>query len=367
MRVALVHDYLREYGGAERVVEVLHEIYPDAPLYTAFVDFDAMGEFARRFKNWDLRTTWVQNCWLVKKYHSPLRFLTPIVWESLDLREYDVVISSSGWFICRGVITRPETLHISYIHHPPRNLYGFATGTKPNWLVDVYATIVNPFLRAYDFTTAQRVDYLIANSKTTASRIAKFYRRKATVIYPPVKFEIRNPKFEIKKGQYYLAVGRLNYAKRFDLAIEACNKLKLSLKVVGSGKEEGRLREISGPTIEFAGNVSDEKLASLYSGAKALIFTALEEDFGMVPVEAQSYGVPVIALRQGGVTETVVEGITGVFFDEPKVDELVEAIKRLDKLNIQYKDCITQAQKFSKEKFITEIKVFVEEKYKQIK
>lgn len=367
MKIALVHDYLREYGGAERVVEVLHEMYPDAPLYTAFVDWEALGEFADRFKSWDIRTSWVQNNWLVKKYHSPLRFLTPLIWESLDLRGFDVVISSSGWYMCRGVVTRPETMHISYIHHPPRNLYGYPTGSPAqSFFAKMYGIFINPFLRVYDFATAQRVDYLLANSEETRARIAKFYRRDAKVIYPPVDIKRLGSRGErLEKTRYFLSVGRLTYAKRVDLAIQACNELKLPLKIVGTGKEENYLRSIAGSTIEFLSSVSDEKLDHIYAGAKAFIFSALQEDFGIVPVEAMGHGVPVVALAQGGVKETVIEGKTGTFFEEPTVASLVGAIKRFDKNYTSYKSntCYTQAQKFSKEVFKKNMQAFIEERY----
>lgn len=367
MKVALVHDYLREYGGAERVIEVLHEMYPEAPLYTAFVDREALGEFGEKFRDWDIRTTWVDRNWLVKKYHSPLRFLTPLVWESLDLREFDVVISSSGWYICRGVVTHPGQIHISYIHHPPRNLYGFPTGSSAQGsLAKTYGVLINPFLRMYDYAAAQRVDYLIANSETTKARIKKFYRRDAEVIYPPVEVASRQPSAVRQKGEYFLSVGRLNYAKRVDLAIQACNHLKLPLKIVGIGKEEECLKSIAGPTIEFLGAVTDEELAKLYGGAKALVFCALEEDFGMVPVEAMGYGVPVVALRQGGAVETVDEGRTGLFFDKPEAAEVVGAIEKLQKIKLVPADCVKEAQKFSKEVFVRKMKAFVEDKFRKI-
>jgi glycosyltransferase involved in cell wall biosynthesis len=280
--------------------------------------------------------------------------------------------------MCRGVVTRPEQLHISYIHHPPRNLYGYPTGKKPNGLVSAYATFINPFLRMYDFATAQRVDYLIANSQETRSRIKKFYRREAKVIYPPVKvgnnslpppLKIRGGSASWRRGvmkrSYFLSVGRLTYAKRVDLAIEACNKLKVPLKIVGTGREEESLRKIAGPTIEFVGSVSDEELARLYVGAKALIFCALQEDFGMVPVEAMALGVPVIVLKQGGVIETVTHGKTGLFFEDPTVEDLIKAIKALDKSNVKPEDCVRQAQKFSAEVFKKKMKAFIEEKYRQ--
>ncbi len=413
LKIALVHDYLREYGGAERVLEVIHEMWPEAPLYTSFVDWPS---FARApagkvelFKSWDIRTSWVQRFWFIKKFISPLRFLAPWIWGSFDLSDYDVVISSSGWFMCRGVKTKVESqsfdkaqddpersrmgqkskvhkvniggeglgaLHICYIHHPPRNLYGYATGSdlQKYWIVRVYATIVNFFLRHYDWKTAQAVDYFIANSKETARRVQKFYRRESTVIYPPIEStnQLINKSSNQQRNthrQYYLSVGRLTYSKRVDLAIMACNKLKLPLKVVGTGKEEEYLHSIAGPTIEFVGSVTDEELGRLYAGAKVLIFCALDEDFGMVPVEAMAHGAPVIGLAQGGVVETVVDGVTGVLFREPTVESLVGALGRFqDDKTIRQKDgktirweenCRKRAEKFGKERFKKELSAFI--------
>lgn len=376
MKVALVHDYLREYGGAERVVEALHELWPRAPLYTSFVDWKALGEQGERFKGWDIRTSRIADTWLIRKLHSPLRFLAPLVWSSFDLSGYDVVISSSGWFMCRGVaISQKKPLHICYIHHPPRNLYGYPTGSgvKKDGIVRAYATVVNFFLRHYDFEAAQNVDYFIANSEETKRRVWKFYRRNATVIYPPIgidpKSQIPNPrqtqnaKRKTQKKDYYLSVGRLTYAKRVDVAIEACNRLKLPLKVVGTGREEARLRAIAGPTIEFVGSIPDEELHRLYAGARALLFCALEEDFGMVPVEAMSHSTPVLAFAQGGVVESVVEGKTGMLVREPTVESLVEAIR---KLNTHYTDYTDDKpyqeirETFGKERFKREMRAFVD-------
>ena len=366
MKIALVHDYLREYGGAERVVEVMHEMWPEAPLYTSFVDWKALGKWGERFRGWDIRTSPVADNWLVRKFHSPLRFLAPLIWSSFDLSGYDVVVSSSGWFICRGVKVSKPAVHICYIHHPPRNLYGYPTGSdlQKYWPVRVYATIVNFFLRQYDFETAQKVDYFIANSKETARRVEKFYRRESTVIYPPIS----NFQFLIskRKREYFLSVGRLTYSKRVDLAIEACNLLKLPLKIVGAGKEEEALRAIAGPTIEFLGSVSDGALAELYAGAKALIFCALDEDFGMVPVEAMAHGTPIIGLAQGGVVETVVDGKTGILFEKPKVEELIGALGRFGKLGGLGKlgeNCKKQAKKFGKERFKKELMDFVSQHF----
>lgn len=371
MKIALVHDYLREYGGAERVVEALHEIWPEAPLFTSFVDWPSFAKAPAGkvdlFKSWDIRTSRVADNWFIRKFHSPLRFLAPLIWRSIDLSGYDVVISSSGWFMCRGVRVPKPTVHICYIHHPPRNLYGYPTGSdlQKYWVVRVYATVVNFFLRHYDFETSQKVDYFVANSKETARRVKKFYRREATVIYPPIQtlnLKLKNSKLENQKRHYFLSVGRLTYSKRVDLAIEACNKLKLPLRIVGTGKEEEHLRSIAGPTVEFLGSASDEELGRLYAGAKALIFCALEEDFGMVPVEAMSHGTPVIALAQGGIVESVVDGKTGVLFGEPTVESLVEAILKLNKHYNDYKDHKNykmMGKKFGKERFKREMKELI--------
>ena len=363
-------------------------MWPTAPLFTSFVDWGALGEQGKRFKDWDIRTSWVQHYWFIKKFISPLRFLAPWIWGSMDLSGYDVVISSSGWFMCRGVAldhskTRShdshetshapqasppqaddQPIHICYIHHPPRNLYGYATGSdlQKYWPVRVYATIVNFFLRHYDFETAQKVDYFIANSKETARRVKKFYRRESTVIYPPIT---QGPAFDARQGQaFFLSVGRLTYSKRVDLAIAACNKLKLPLKIVGTGKEETYLRSIAGPTVEFLGSVSDDELARLYEGSKALIFCALDEDFGMVPVEAMAHGTPVVGLGQGGVVETVVDGKTGILFHEPTVESLVNALGRFGKLGKLGRDwenqCRQQAERFGKERFKKELRAFVD-------
>ena len=396
MKIALVHDYLREYGGAERVLETLHEMWPDAPVYTSFYDWQAMGKHAERFRGWDIRPSWVQKYWLIKKWISPLRFLAPKIWESFDLSEYDVVITSSGWFMCRGVRTKKfrvkskelidevtekrknGALHVCYIHHPPRNLYGYPTGStyQKYAIVRLYASIINFFLRHYDFETAQKVDYFIANSKETARRVAKFYRRESVVIYPPVevKSKQKTENSKVKKSldikYYFLSVGRLAWSKQTDIIIRAANMLKLPLKIVGTGPEEKHLREIAGETVEFLGGVSDEQLTELYFGAKATIFAALDEDFGIVPVESMASGTPVIGLSQGGVIETVVDGKTGILFSEPTVDFLIAAIKkfdrtyRSDKTNKTYMACVNQAEKFSKERFVKEMYAFVNKNMK---
>lgn len=363
MKIALIHDYLREYGGAERVVEAFHDLWPQAPLYTSFVDWKSLGSHAARFSTWDIRTSWVQTNPLVKALHSPLRFLAPKVWESFDLSEYDLVISSSGWFMCRGVKVAKPAVHICYIHHPPRNLYGYATGrtTQKYAAVRAYATFINFFMRQYDYKSAQRVDYFIANSQETARRVQKFYRRQSVVIYPPVDVPPADAHTNTpKKRSYYLSVGRLVWAKQTELMIQAATMHKFPLKIVGTGPEEERLRALAGPTVEFMGSVSDTELARLYAGAKATIFCALDEDFGMVPIESMAHGTPVIALNQGGVRETVIDGKIGIFFARPDVKSLASAVALFEKKRADWSGaCRGRAEEFSRERFQKELLEFV--------
>ncbi len=370
MKVALVHDYLKEYGGAERVLQALHEIWPEAPIYTLIYAPKFLGPHRQRIEKWNIRP--IIPSWMpfVSKLISPLRLITPILFNCLDLAKYDlVIVSATGAYNPNLVKTKPGT-HICYCHTPPRYLYGLPTARewKKYWWIRIPAEIANHFLRLIDFQSAQKVDWFIANSKNTAARIKKFYRKEALVIYPPVEIKSKRVKEqESKSGKYLLAGGRLARPKRIDLAIKACNQLKLPLKVYGKmfagyGEE---LKKIAGPTIEFLGEVGDQKLAQLYAGCQAFIFPAEEEDFGIVPVEALSFGKPVIALRQGGVVESVVEGKTGEFFNEPTVEGLVEVLRKFKPEKYKPEDCQAQAQKFSKERFKREIKEFVEEKWRE--
>lgn len=350
-KVALVHDYLREYGGAERVVEVLHEMFPDAPLYTAFVDSKALGMHWDRFKDWDIRESSASKIPFIKKLYSPLRLFAAYFFEGFDLSEYDVVISSSNMYMAKAVLTRPETLHLSYIHTPPRSLYGLSTRTawKKNPITRVCGELINYWMRPMDYIVSQRPDVLIANSQTTQERIQKYYHRDSVVIYPPVSLASYSE--HVQKKDYYVYVGRLAKSKRADLAIEACVTLGKKLKFIGEGKGEEYLRSIANENIEFLGSVSDEKLAEVYRGAKALLFPADQEDFGIVPVEAMMAGVPVIAHNSGGPKETVLDGTTGILFDDLSVDGLVQAMTKLEQKTFSSEKIRSHAKKFSKENF----------------
>lgn len=366
MKIALVHDYLGEFGGAERVLLALTEIWPKAPIYTAF--YREGSPAWERFRGKDIRVSWAHHVpGFATKLHSPLRFLAPLIWNSFDFAQYDVIIGSSGWYVTKGFTRKgPSTVEICYCHTPPRWLYGYPTSVEWQKYAPVrwYAAIMGFFMRHYDYEAAQRVNYFIANSQNTARRIKKFYRRDATVIYPPidVKGETLRTKGLTLRG-YYLTVSRIVGGKGLALAVEAATRLKVPLKVVGMpagyATEYQRLLAHAGPTVTFLGHVTDAELAHLYAGAKAFLATAEDEDFGMTPVEAMAAGTPVIAYRGGGYTESVVEGETGVFFDELTVESLISAMKRLGNLRLSREECIAQAQKFSKARFRREIRSFI--------
>ncbi len=369
MKIALVHDYLKEYGGAERVLEALHEIWPEAPVYTSVYLPGFFGPHKERLKKWKVKPSWLQKIPFKAKLISPFRLLAPVVFNNFDFSDFDVVIVSATGAYCPNLIkTNPKTTHICYCHTPPRYLYGYPTARewRKHWWGRVLGETINHFLRPVDYSAAQRVDYFIANSRNTAQRIKKFYRKEATVIYPPVDTpEIQTGSnfgdYPTRQSQYYLAGGRLARARRVDLAIKACNELKLPLKVFGrafAGYGE-ELKKMAGPTVDFLGEVTEEKKAELMGGCQAFIFCNLEEDFGIMPVEVQACGRPVISLRQGGLIESVIEGKTGEFFDKPIVDSLVKVLKKFNPEKYKKEDCFKQAKKFSKERFKREIKEFV--------
>ncbi|AGY56706.1 glycosyltransferase [Gloeobacter kilaueensis] len=359
MKVALVHDYLKEFGGAERVLEVLHRLWPEAPVFTAFFDRQALGPAAERFADWDIRTSFAQRLPAIGRRHHTLRFLIPYFWESLDLSGFDLVISSSSGYLSKSVLTRPETLHICYCHTPPRYLWGYAQPAAASWYRRAYELWVNTGLRQYDFAASQRVDRFVANSHAVARRIAKFYGKSAQVIPPPVRVHGGGRAGD----EYYLYVGRLSRPKQVDLAIRACEQLNRPLWIVGSGQEEARLRALAGPGVRFLGNLPDERMAEIYAGAKALLFPCAHEDFGIVPVEAMGHGVPVIALDQGGVRESVVEGRTGLFFAEASPASLCAAIERFEAHHFSARACIERAGQFSEAVFSRRFEQLVESEF----
>lgn len=365
MKVALVHDYLNQMGGAERVVLALHELFPDAPIYTSIYDPQRVDS---AFRTMDIRTTFMQKLPLVTKHHQPYLPVYPFAMESLDLRGYDLVLSSSSAF-GKGVITRPETLHICYCHTPMRWCWNYDEYVEREQLGNA-ARRVLPLLiagmRIWDQTSSMRVDSFIANSPVVAERIKKYYRRDAVVIPPPVEAS-RFPFDPMTQPEdYFLILSRLIPYKRIDLAIEACNRLHLPLVIIGSGRDEARLRRLAGPTIRFLGRLSDEDVLYYYSHCRAFLFPG-EEDFGITPLEAQAAGRPVIAYGAGGALASVIEGVTGTFFHEQTVDSLVAVLATFDEQCYDTQSIRNHALEFDTPRFKRRILQFVEAKLNESK
>lgn len=360
MKIAIVHDYIKEYGGAEKVLEVLHELYPKAPVFTTIYLPKFLGPHRERFRNWKINTSWFQDIPFKGKLISPLRIFAPFIFQSLNLSKFDVVIVSQTGAYTPNLINKGKAIQICYTHTPPRYLYGYATARewKKNLLMRVFGELSNHILRMVDYKSSQNVDYFIANSKNVAQRIQKFYRRSSTVIYPPV--DVPNAKYLARKGasSAYLAGGRIAKPKHIDLIVETFEELGFPLKVFGKGFAGAKLKSPKS-NIEFLGEVSDGEKYELMRSAKAYIFASEDEDFGITPVEAMALGTPVIAYRSGGVLESVVEGKTGIFFDKLSKRSLKNAILRSRMIHFDRGLIANHGSKFSKERFKKEIKEFI--------
>lgn len=365
MKVAIVHDYIKEYGGAERVVKTLSGMYPKAPIYTAFRVKGSTADC--EFKGLKIIESKFAPLLKVGKLYSPLRFLIPLIWGSMDLSDYDLVIVSSSWYITRGFKVGEKTKVVVYCHTPPRWLYRYETsvGFTKYWPVKVFAAVVGHFMRIYDYKTAQKTNYWIANSKNVAARIEKFYRKKAVVIYPPIEVEeiIKSTKNYTKKD-YFLVVSRLVGAKGIEFVADAAEKLDLNLKIVGEAHGFSNVKTIIGRmkkgNVEMLGYVADEQKYKLMAEAKAFIALARDEDFGMTVVEAQAAGTPVIAYKGGGFKETVIDGKTGVFIDNVNIKTLMDAVERIDSIKWRREDLAKNATKFNKKVFIKKIDSYIE-------
>jgi glycosyltransferase involved in cell wall biosynthesis len=329
LRVALVHDYLNQMGGAEKVVEVFHSMFPNAPLYTSVYDAAAMPE---SFARMDVRTSFMQRLTPKLRWVKPLLPLYPFAFEQFDLRGYDLVLSSTTTF-AKGVLTRPETCHVCYCNTPFRFLWMYQEYLEFERMTPskrVILPVMASMLRPWDFAAAQRVDYFIAGSENAAARIRKFYRRPATVIHSPI--DVGQFQTSATHDDYYLTVGRLQSYKRVDLAIRACNLLRRPLWIVGDGPDRARLERLASPTVKFLGRVPSDTLRTVFSRCRALLWPG-EEDFGLAPLEAQASGRPVVAFGRGGALETVRDGVTGVLFTPQTVEALAAAIERADGLS----------------------------------
>ncbi len=360
MKVALIHDCIIHVGGAERVLQNLHAVFPEAPIYTLVQDAAVSREM---FPNADIRPSFAQRLPGSARYFRAYFPLYPLAVETFDLTGFDVILSSSFAF-AKGVLPPVEACHICYCHSPLRYLwseYHFHRNTvfRQGWK----RVMVDPVLsrlRVWDRVSADRVDHFVANSSATAARIAKFYRRDAVIIYPPVR--VKPIPLSPEQGDYFLAVTRLMAYKRVDVAIDAFNRLGLPLKIAGTGPQERELRALAGKNIEFLGTVSDAVLADCYARCRALVYPGIE-DFGIVMVEAQAYGKPVIACRGGGALEIVKHGETGILFEEQTADSLASAVRDFEQRTFEPERIRRHALTFDESEFRTRIKQFVMKKY----
>lgn len=349
IKVAIIHDVFIELGGAERVLAVLMEMYPQADIFIPLLDQKKFS-LLKSNTNGTINVSSLNKIPFIHKASILLKPLLYLYFENLDLTAYDLVISSSHSFSSKAVLTSPHTLHISYIHTPPRYLYCEYNETQiiKKKIFKILLSPLLSWLRQKDFLAAQRPDFLVANSKEVQLRIKKYYRRDSFLIYPPVSVKIKP--FINKKKNYYLCHSRLAKQKGVDLAIKAFNKSGKKLIIIGRGSEEKYLKSIAEENITFLGFVEDKKLPKIYAEARAVVNCAKEEDFGMATVEALFFGVPVIAFASGG-TKEIVGSKVGVLFRDYNDDSLIKAIKKFEKLNFKNEDCIRQAKKFSKDNF----------------
>lgn len=369
MKIAIVHDWLVNYGGAELFVEYLLKIYPEAEIFTLVYDKKKMGD---HFKDVKIHTSGMQKLPMASKLYTKLLKFMPQAFESFDFTGYDLVISSSSC-CAKGVITPPSVPHVAFIHSPMRYAWDlfFDYRKRSGRLTRFFMNRQIPSLRLWDYVSSQRIDTIVANSKFIARRIKKFWNRDAKVIYLPVDVSRFHPS-EKEKEDFYIAFSRLVPYKRIDLAISACKKLNKKLVVIGGGSEMQNLKKLAGndKNITFLGRAPDDVLEDHLQRAKALLFCA-EEDFGFVPLEAQATGTPVIAFGKGGALETVVEGKTGLFFEKQEESSLADAILKFEEMEKQgcfkKEEIVAHANSFTEERFQREFKDTVQETVKKLK
>lgn len=352
MRVAIVHDYLTQFGGAERVLQSLMELFPHAPVFTLIYDKAGMPV---AFDERRVKTSFLQRLPGARRHHRYFPLLMPLAIEQFDFRDYDLVFSATHSF-GKGIITSPTTLHISYCFTPTRYVWDdshkYVREFSRNPLFQQFAPLALSYIRLWDYYASQRVDTYVTISDYVAKRIRKYYGREAVVVPPPVDVK----RFKVSKDHqgYYIVVSRLVPYKRIDLAIEACEQLGRPLKIVGTGPEIEELKKKAGQHTEFLGFVPDEELPDLYAGAKALLFPQ-EEDFGITPVEAAAAGKPTIAYRAGGALETIVEGQTGLFFDRQDGPSLMKAIEQFETRLWHAPSIRAHAERYSRDTFLRQI------------
>lgn len=358
MKVAIVCDWLTGIGGAERVVLELHKLYPEAPIFTSQYDPASLPWFADA----DVHTTWLQK--LPKGLKKFLPILRAWSFSHLNLREYDLVLSSSG-AEAKGVKVRPDAIHISYCHAPTHYYWsryeqylkhpGFGMF---NWLARIGLRIFVSPMRRWDFKAAQQPTHLIANSTHTQREIKKYYQRESTVIHPPVDIDrFKSTKTHERHG--FVVAGRQTPYKKIDLAVAACTALNLPLTVIGNGPDHQKLVDIAGPTVTFKTDVSDDQIGKYFASAEAFIFAGLD-DFGIVAVEALAAGAPVIAYKAGGALDYVHPGKTGAFFDEQTVESLAQTLTNFDSKKFKATDIQKAAAEFGTLKFTANLRALIQ-------
>lgn len=354
MKVALAYDRVNKWGGAERVLLALHELFPQAPLFTSVYNPER-AQWANVFK---VFPSFLQSFPAAKRMHELYATLMPLAFEGFRFDSYDVVISVTSE-AAKGIITLPGTKHICYCLTPTRYLWsGYDEYFKNNFFKALSRPAIS-YLRRWEKIAAKRPDTYIAISQEVRKRIKTYYDQDAEVIYPPVDLHDTRKKTKALKAEYYLVVSRLVPYKRIELAIEACNRLKEPLIIIGGGHDKKRLQNIAGPTITFRSNLTDQELVEYYKGCKALIFPGVE-DFGIAVVEAQRFGKPVIAYKGGGALETVIDGKTGIFFTPQTESALTRALQTFSKKKIDATACKRQADKFTKEQFKKQVLTLME-------
>lgn len=370
MKVAIVHDWLVNYGGAERVVEQMLKMYPDADIYTLVYDKKKMGKI---FQEEKVHPSFIQKIPKATKLYTKFLSLMPKAFESFDLTSYDLVIASSSC-CAKGVITSPNTAFVAYIHSPMRyawDLY-YDYFMNAGILTRFFMKRQMPAIRQWDFLSSQRINTLVANSSYIKKRIKKFWNRDSKVIFPPVDVDRLSPN-NLPAEDFYVVFSRFVSYKRVDLAIKACGQLGKKLIVIGSGSQESELKTLASKyrkaDIKFTGRINDEEVKVYLQKCRAMIFSA-EEDFGIIPVECQACGRPVIAFGKGGALETVKENTTGIFFQEQNEESLKEAIVRFEKLEgegtFKTTVIVEHAQKFSAERFRRELQTVIDETLKEV-
>ena len=356
MRVALVHDWLNQQGGAEVVLDQLHRMFPDAPVHTSFYDPNLVDPV---FRTMEIHPTWLQRLPGWRTRHQAFLPLFPLAFQSTRVQDVDLVVSNASAF-CKGIRTPARAVHVCYCLTPTRFIWAprayLMREGFPNWLPPVLAPLLW-WLRRWDRAAAQRVTQFVAISETVAKRIRHHYGREAPVVHPPVDVTRFKPSTEIEN--HFLVVSRLIPYKRIDLAVRACTDAELPLLVIGDGRDLHSLREMAGPTVRFAGRLSDDEVRQHMARCRAFIFPG-EEDFGIAPVEAQAAGRPVVAYAGGGALETVREGETGILFHEQNVTSLREALDRVSTMPVNPTELVRHAAQFDVTEFQTKLRGVIE-------